>query len=205
MTTNQTHPRFERTLAIIKPDGVQRSLVGEILRRFENVGLKVVGMKMLVPDPTHIEKHYTLDPAWKENVGKKSIEAYKKQGKHQFSEDPLVVADTILGRLKSYMTSGPVVAFVLQGAHAVGVTRKLVGGTEPLSSDVGTIRGDYVHDSYTMSDMDDRSIRNVIHASGSPSEAEAEIAHWFKEGEIIDYRLIQEVILYDVNVDGKFE
>ena len=118
------------------------------------------------------------------------------------SEDPLKITAVILQNLKSYMTSGPVVFMVWQGAHAVKIVRKITGGTEPLTSDVGTIRGDYVLDSYEMADQDGRAVRNVIHASGSPEEAQAEIAHWFLPSELVDYRLVQEGILYDVNLDG---
>jgi len=103
------------------------------------------------------------------------------------------------------MTSGPIIAMIWQGAHAVKLVRKITGSTEPLSSDVGTIRGDYVIDSYPMSDQDGRAIRNLVHASGSPEEAEQEIKHWFSDHEVVDYSIIQEKILYDVNLDGIFE
>jgi nucleoside-diphosphate kinase len=200
------HPKKERTLAVIKPDGVQRSLVGEILGRFERIGLKVVALKMVFPTPEFVESHYTLDAAWKKSVGEKSIKAYTSKGeKHPSGDDPLVVADIILTKLKRYMTSGPVVAIVLEGAHAVAIVRKLVGSTEPLSSDVGTIRGDFVLDSYMLTDIDKRAVRNLIHASGSPAEASMEIPHWFKKDEVIDYRHVQEKILYDVNMEGKVE
>jgi nucleoside-diphosphate kinase len=98
-----------------------------------------------------------------------------------------------------------VVSMVWQGAHAVPIVRKLVGGTEPLTSDVGTLRGDYVIDSYQMADVDGRATRNIIHASSSPEEAKKEVALWFKDEEIIKYRLIQEQIMYDVNLDGILE
>src|SRR3989344_1904079 len=104
-----------------------------------------------------------------------------------------------------YMTSGPIVAMVWEGAHAVAIVRKLTGGTEPLTSDAGTIRGDFVMDSYKMSDDDGRSVRNIVHASGSSKEAEDEIKHWFKPEEVIRYKSIQEKILYDVNLDGILE
>ena len=94
---------------------------------------------------------------------------------------------------------------VWQGAHSVKIVRKLVGGTEPLTSDVGSIRGDYVLDSYKMTDDDNRAIRNLVHASGSVDEASKEIAIWFEPGEILNYRVIQEEILYDVNLDGILE
>jgi nucleoside-diphosphate kinase len=199
------HHKEERTLVVIKPDGVQRSLVGEITKRFERAGFKLVAMKMLVASEEHIEKHYTLDPEWRRLNGEKTIKGYVDKGITPPSTDPLEVSARTLARLKKYMTSGPVIAMIWQGAHAVKITRKIVGGTEPLTSDVGTIRGDYVLDSYQMADIDDRSVRNLIHASGSPEEAENEIKHWFKDEEIIKYSHVQEKILYDVNLDGILE
>ncbi len=202
---NKIHPSKERTLVLIKPDGIQRSLMGEIIKRMERIGLKLVAIKMTVPTGEHIEKHYTLDPEWKRITGEKTIESYRKKGMEPPSEDPFEIADVILTNLKNYMVKGPVVAMVWQGAHAVKIVRKLVGGTEPFSSDVGTIRGDFVLDSYQMSDSDGRAVRNLVHASGSVEEAEKEIKHWFKEEEIVNYRLVQERILYDVNLDGLLE
>lgn len=199
------HPKDERTLVIVKPDGVQRSLVGEVIKRFENVGLKIIGMKMAVPSAEKIEQHYTLDPEWRRVTGEKTIASYKAKGMSPPSEDPLEITAKILANLKKYMTSGPVVFMVLEGAHAVKIVRKLGGGTEPLSSDVGTIRGDYVLDSYQMADVDGRAVRNILHMSGSVDEADAEIKHWFTDSELIDYRVIHEEILYDVNLDGILE
>ncbi len=170
-----THPKKERTFVAIKPDGIQRSLVGEVIGRLEKVGLKLVAMKMLVPTPDHIEKHYSK------------------------------IDEKIRKHLVTFMTSGPVVAMVWEGAHSVKIVRKLVGKTEPLSSDVGTIRGDYVLDSYEMSDSDGRAIRNIIHASGNTEEADEEIVHWFTPQELTNYRLVQDEILYDVNLDGILE
>jgi len=199
------HPKKERTLVIIKPDGVQRTLMGEIMGRYERIGLKLVAIKMVVPTTDHIEKHYTLDPNWRRVTGEKTIKSYKEKGLKPPSEDPLQITAVILENLKKYMTSGPVVAMVWEGAHAVKIVRKITGGTEPLSSDVGTIRGDFVLDSYQMSDRDSRAVRNLIHASGSVEEAENEIKHWFDEKDIVDYRLVQEQIIYDVNLDGILE
>ena len=195
----------ERTLVIIKPDGVQRSLIGEVVQRFERVGLKLVGLKFAVPEAEMIEKHYTLDPEWKKNVGEKAIESYKKKGQTPPEEDPVKVGDIVIESLKKYMTSGPVVMMAWQGAHSVELVRKLVGGTEPRSSDVGTIRGDYVLDSYMIADSDGRAVRNLIHASGSVEEANQELSLWFTDEEMVDYRLVQEGILYDVNLDGILE
>lgn len=199
------HPKTERTLVVIKPDGLQRTLVGEIINRYERSGLKLIGLKMFVPEASHVEKHYLLDPNWKRIVGEKAIASYEKKGQEPPSRDPIEVGNRVIAGLMKYFTSGPVVAMVWQGAHAVEIIRKITGGTEPRSSDVGTIRGDYVLDSYQMADIDGRAIRNLIHASGSISEAENEIKHWFKEGELLKYRLIAEQILYDVNLDGLLE
>jgi nucleoside-diphosphate kinase len=199
------HPKTERTLVIIKPDGVQRSLIGEIIGRFEKVGLKMVAAKMCVPTAEHIEKHYTLDPEWRRVTGEKRIKAALAKGEEPPSRDPLEITKKVLDVLIKYMTSGPVLAMVWQGAHATELVRKLVGGTEPRSSDVGTIRGDFVLDSYVMADTDGRAVRNLVHASGTAKESEAEIKHWFSPAEIIDYKLVQEHILYDINLDGILE
>jgi len=195
----------EKTFVIIKPDGVQRSLIGEIIKRFERIGLKLVGLKLQVPTAEMVGKHYTLDPEWLRKVGEKSIKGYESKGQIPPSMEPLEVGNRVLDVLKKYMTSGPVIVMCWQGAHAVGIVRKIVGGTEPLSSDVGTIRGDFVLDSYQISDTSGRAIRNLIHASGTIEEAEKEINLWFTPEEILNYHLIQDAILYDVNLDGILE
>ena len=199
-----SHPKNDQTLVVLKPDAIQRSLIGEIIKRFERVGLKLVGIKMFVPDEVFVEKHYTFDPEWKRKAGEKNIKSYESKGLTPPTINPVEAGEKILTTLKKYIACGPVVAMVWQGAHAVPLVRKLVGSTEPFSSDVGTIRGDFVLDSYILSG-DDRAIRNLIHASGSPEEALQEISHWFADNEIIDYRLVQEAILYDVNMDGNKE
>ncbi len=195
----------ERTLVLIKPDGIQRTLVGEILKRYERLGLKLVGIKMVVPTTEHIEQHYTIDPEWRRITGEKRIAAARARGETPSSEDPLEITATVLERLKKYMTSGPVLAMVWEGLHSIELIRKVTGSTEPRSSDVGTIRGDFVLDSYLIADIDDRSVRNLVHASGSVADAEKEIPHWFKSEELVNYRLVQEQILYDVNLDGLLE
>jgi len=195
----------ERTFVMVKPDGVQRSLIGEIISRFEKVGLKLVAMKMVLPDADLVRKHYTLDPEWMRKTGEKTIAGYIKKGLKPPTDDPIAITTVVLNNLAKYMSSGPVVAMVWQGAHAVGIVRKLVGGTEPLTSDVGTIRGDFVLDSYQLSDTSGRSVRNLVHASGSVKEAEDEIDLWLTKKDLIDYKLVQEAILYDVNLDGILE
>jgi len=194
------HPKSERTLVIVKPDGIQRALIGEIVSRYERLGLKLVALKMFVPTEQMIEEHYLLDPEWKKNVGEKNIANYEKKGEEPPSRDPIEVGNLVVERLKTYMTSGPVIAMVWEGAHAVELVRKITGGTEPRSATIGTIRGDFVLDSYQMADADDRAIRNLIHASGSVAEAQKEIPHWFAEGELMNYRVPHEATLYDPDI-----
>jgi len=199
------HHKEERTFVIIKPDGVQRSLIGEIIKRYEKIGLKLIGLKMGVTTADMIEKHYTIDPEWMRKTGEKTIANYKKKGAKPPSDDPIEITKIVLKNLKKYMTSGPVIMMVWQGAHAVGIVRKITGTTEPLTSDVGTIRGDFVLDSYIMSDTDGRAVRNILHASGTVEEAEKEIALWFREDELINYSIIQETILYDIDLNNILE
>lgn len=162
-------PNLEQTLIVFKPDALQRGLIGEILSRFERVGLRIVGTKMLAPDHAHYEKHY-------EEIGKLRTRA----GEHIF--------DVTL----EMMNDGPVIAMVLEGVESVALVRKLVGTTEPKSSAPGTIRGDFSHMSYGYADGKNRGIPNLIHASGDSAEAEKEIQHWFSDSELYDYEALHE-------------
>lgn len=204
---SKIHPKDERTLVIIKPDGIQRSLVGEIIHRYERTGLKLLAMKMVIPTEEMAIAHYyeVGGDEWLEAVGKKAAVSYEKKGLKSpyksFKENGLAV----MKANAKYMSAGPVIAMIWQGNMAVGIVRKITGGTEPLTSDVGTIRGDYTIDSYAIADADSRSVRNLIHASGNVEEAEKEIKIWFKEEEIVKYRHINEKMLYDVNIDGIIE
>lgn len=155
---------IQRTLILFKPDAVQRGIVGEILTRFERVGLKIVGTKMIFPDKDHYHKHY-------EKIGK----MITRRGEKAF--------DLAL----TFMTQGPVIAMVLEGVDAVELVRKLVGGTEPKNAAPGTIRGDFSHMSFGYADQAGRGIPNLIHASGCMEEAAEEIAHWFNDGELYEY------------------
>lgn len=176
--------------------------MGEIIRRYERTGLKLVGLKFLIPAKELVKRHYAVDPNWVIKTGQKAIETYKKQELKPPIGEPRKCGEAVLKRLQDYLSSGPVIVMVWQGNEAVGIVRKITGGTEPLTSDVGTIRGDLTVDSYRISDVSERAIRNLIHASGTPEEAEKEIKVWFKPKEILKYRLINEAILYDVNLDG---
>lgn len=194
-------PQKERTFVLIKHDGIQRSLVGEIIKRIERTGLKIVGLKMFTPDKERAVKHYGKDDTWCTKVGERTIENMKKMGETP-TKEAVEYGRDVLDALLNYITLGPVVAMVIEGNQAVGIVKKLVGGTEPLTSDVGTIRGDLTLDSYDIANVGGRAVRNLIHCTDKPEEAKGEIDIWFKEDEIMNYRLIQEAILYDVNVDG---
>lgn len=195
----------ERTLVIIKPDGVQRSLIGEVISRLERTGLKLVALTTTIPTKEIALAHYSIDPEWAMKTGTKSINAYRSKGQVPPTEDPILLAEDVRRRIVDFLSSGPVVPMVWQGMGAVEIVRKIIGSTEPLSSTPGTIRGDYTIDSYKASDADKRGIRNIVHASGSVEEAQKEIPIWFKLSEILSYRLISEEILYDANLDGILE
>ena len=185
----------ERTLVIVKPDGVQRGLVGEILARFEKKGLKIIGMRMVWPDALLAQKHYDMPESDKIAMGERTLATYREKGV-ELDKTPIEIAEGVQKRLVKYLSTGPVVAMVIEGAHAIAHVRKIRGATNPLSADVGTITADYTIDSYFLSDPDERAIRNLVHASGSVDEANREIALWFGKDEIHDYDLAIEKILY---------
>lgn len=200
LTANIPKEAKEKTLVLIKPDSVQRGLVGEIIGRFEKVGLKIVAIKFLIPSKKQAYKHYVKGEAEIMALGERSI-ANRKKYNPDLNEEPEETGKKIVDRLVRFLAAGPIVALVLQGRHAAAITRKIIGSTEPLSSDVGTIRGDFTIDSYEASDPDNRSIRNLVHASANPNEAEYEIKVWFEKEEVCGYRSINDYILYDVNLD----
>lgn len=187
---------IERTLAIVKPDGVQRGLVGEILGRFERAGLKIVGMKMVWVDKELVAKHYNDDPAYLESVGRKALDSARERGE-EMKETALEIGTRVRGTNVRYITTGPVVAIVLEGNTAVQTVRNMVGGTNPLTADMGTIRGDLTIDDYTQSDKERRSVRNLMHASENGEEAVKEIALWFTEEELHDYQTVMDKVLHD--------
>jgi len=171
----------ERTLILIKPDGVRRELVGEIISRFEKVGLEIIAVKMLVPTKALAQRHYPSSIDWYKSVGKKLLDTYGKDK----NEDSLKLGKIIKKRLCDYLSGKPVVVIVLRGLQAVDIARKIVGSTEPLKSDVGTIRGDFTIDSYKLADQEDRAVENLVHASSSQKEAEREIDVWFNKKELV--------------------
>lgn len=191
----------EKTLVLLKPDAVQRNLIGEIISRFERVGLKITALKFLVPTKEQAFKHYVKNEEEIVALGNRSIEGKKKSG-IEVKESPKELGQSIIDRLVKFLSSSPVVAIVLEGNQAIAVTRKLVGSTEPLQSAVGTVRGDYTVDSYTLADDGDRAVRNLVHASSSQFDAEYETKVWFSEKEVVSYKNVRDKILYDVNFDN---
>jgi nucleoside-diphosphate kinase len=160
---------MEKTLIVFKPDAVMRGIVGEVLSRFEKVGLKIVGVKMLKPDYEHYHKHY-------EGIGTLRT----RKGEKIFEETVAL------------MQEGPVIAMVLEGVEAVELVRKMVGATEPKSALPGTIRGDFSHVSYAHAGTKNMSVPNIIHASADPEEASKEVAHWFSDSELYNYENVHE-------------
>lgn len=198
------HPKEERTLVIVKPDGVQRALIGEIVKRYERTGLKLAGLRFCLADEKRLWEHYNKDDAWFEKKGLRIIEDKKARGLAA-EKQAIEYGRDIVRQLVAFMTSGPVLFMVWEGNEAAAVVRKITGDTEPKTSDVGTIRGDLTVDSYTIAAVDDRAVRNLIHCSENAEEAKREVALWFSDKDLINYRLVGEQILYDVNLDGILE
>lgn len=191
----------EQTLILAKPDALQRGIAGEIIRRFETRGLKVVGMKMVKPSAAHIKKHYLATKEQLEGMGNKSLENFKLLGLDSVKElgtaSPLEIGKMINNWNFEFLSSSPVVAMVFEGPHAVEMGRKIVGNTLPFKADIGTIRGDFSVDSSTLGNFNKRPIRNMVHASGTVSEAKREINHWFSKKELFEYKRVDESIMFD--------
>ena len=193
--------KFERTFCMIKPDGVKRALIGDIIQRLEKAGLKIVAMKMVYATEDQVRAHYPMsDEAWIARLGEKSLSSFENidtdPAEVLGSTDKPVIGKAVAQSLVAFMTSGPVVAMVVEGIQAVEMVRKLAGHTLPFKADVGTIRGDYSVDSPAVANVEMRAIHNLIHASEITSEAEAEIKVWFSDEEIPTYDLGSEAVMY---------
>jgi len=190
---------MERTLVILKPDAVKRGLMGEIIKRFENVGLVIVAVKLLTAKRDLVEKHY---PAAREElwvgIGNKTLNNYRDldmDPKESLgTDDPKEIGKMVRVWLMDYIMEGPVLALVLQGPHAVELTRKITGHTLPLVALPGTIRGDFSYDSSYLANSNKRPIKNLIHASGNKQEADYEIPLWFSKDEIHEYKRSADVV-----------
>ena len=194
------HPIEERTVVLIKPDAVKRGLIGEITRRFEIRGLKIIALKMVYPTEEHAAQHYSGSEQWLKGMGQKTLDAFEKYGldvkKNMGTTDPLKIGKMVQQWNVSYLSDGPIVAMILEGMHAIPTVRKLVGHTLPILADPGTVRGDLSVDTNTAANMDKRAIRNIVHASGDESEAEHEIEHWFTPEEIVEYKRSDQDVMF---------
>lgn len=191
---------LEKTLILVKPDGVQRGLVGAILGRFEQVGLKIVALRVVHPSREQAEKHYPNTPEWIEGMGQKTLQSYKENGVDPIAEvgtdDPRKIGEMVKQWNIEYLSSGPVVACVLEGYHAIQVVRKMSGHTLPLAAAPGTIRGDYSTASPIVANALRHAIRNLIHASSTTDEADHEVAHWFPQGGLASYKRSDETAMF---------
>lgn len=192
---------MERTVVLVKPDGVKRGLIGEIISRFEKVGLKIVAMKMVWVDADHVKKHYPTSRAeWIQSVGERTIKAYEEYGKDANevvgTRNPTEIGNLVVKWLVNFLTSGPVVAIILEGNHAVKQVRKMVGNTSPGLAEIGTIRGDFSCDTTDLGNAKKRPVNNLIHASGNAEEAKFEEELWFHKNEIHKYKRVDEDIIY---------
>lgn len=190
----------ERTLVLIKPDGVKRGMVGRILSRFEEAGLKIAALKMVQVSREYAENHYPNTPEWIRGMGEKTLQTYRDQGKDPVQEmdtdDPMEIGTMIKEWNVEYLTSGPLVAFVLEGAHAINVVRKMCGFTLPAFADPGTIRGDFSITSPIVANELKRAVRNLVHASSDQEEADYEISYWFSEEELCSYQSAAEDVMF---------
>lgn len=166
---------MERTLVIIKPDGVERNLVGEIINYYEKGGLKITALKMTTVSKDLIEKHYPEDEEYMTIIGKKAEKAGDKV------DDYVEFGRMVVKSLRNYLSRGPVVPMILEGENAIKKTREITGYTDPTTADKGTLRAELGTDSILKSNQENRATENLVHASGNPEEAEAEIKLWFGE------------------------
>lgn len=187
------------TFVLVKPDGVRRGLVGEVIRRIEQTGLKIIALEMYTPSREEIDKHYPKDEAWITRLGHKTLSTYEKYGLDPMEEMGKNKAEEIgpdvRGWLVDYMSSGPVVKMVVAGVHAVDMVRKLAGNTQPALAEMGTIRGDYSVDSAASANTDKRAIHNLIHASETAEEAKHEIDHWGMKKKLHSYKRVEEDLM----------
>lgn len=192
----KAHPKEEITFVMIKPDGVRRGLSGEIMRRIEQRGLKIIALEMYQPTREEIDSHYPKDETWITRLGHKTLSTYEKYGydaKEEMGTDKAEdIGPEVRKWLVEYMTSGPVVKMVVQGVHAVDMVRKLAGNTQPALAEMGTVRGDYSVDSAASANKDKRAIHNLIHASETAEEAQHEIEHWEMKDKLHSYARIEE-------------
>lgn len=190
----------EKTVVLIKPDGVKRGLIGEIVSRIEKRGLKIIALDMIWATKEQIDEHCPKDEKWITRLGEKTKETYEKYGfnikKELGTEDSKKIGKMVRGWLIDFMTSGPMVKVVVKGVHAIDMVRKLCGNTMPALAEMGTIRGDFSVDSAAAANRVKRAVHNIIHASETPEEAKHELAFWFSPEEIHDYKRAEDDIMF---------
>lgn len=192
----------ERTLILVKPDVIQRQIVGEILSRFERKGFKIVGMKMVNASKEQIQDHYTDEESYLIETGEKAKKGAIARGEDVSNWNSLEKGKIIRKNNVVYLTCGPIIAMVLEGHGVVSGVRKVLGSTSPADGDVGTIRDDYSFDTYALADYVSRATRTMLHASDSPENAEREVKIWFKENELCNnYETVAEKIFFDSSWD----
>ncbi len=195
-----TNPKEERTLLIVKPDGVKRGLTGDIISRIEQRGLKIIALEMIHATKEQVHDHYPKDPAWIKRLGEKSINTYKEHGMDPKEElgtdDPAKIGEMVRSWLLDFLTSGPVVKMVIKGIRAVAMVRKIAGPTMPTAAEMGTIRGDFSVDDAAAANRGKRAVHNIVHASETPEEAGHEIDFWFAADDIHDYKRAEEDIMF---------
>lgn len=184
--------KIQRTLIIIKHDGVSRGITGEIMKRFERVGLKLVALELIAATEDMGSKHYPNSDEWKKRVGERTLNEYKEKGidpiKALGTDDPIKIGEKVKSWNVEYLTSGPVLATIWEGPEAIKIGRKLVGETNPINALPGTIRGDFSWDNADLANEQNRPFYNLIHASGNVEEANDEIKLWFGDNEVFDYK-----------------
>lgn len=194
------HPKEERTVILVKPDGVKRGLIGEIISRIEQRNLKVVALSMIWATRPQIDQHYPKDKSWIRRLGEKTLGTYEKYNldptRELNTKDPYQIGLKVRSWLIDFLTSGPMVKMVVEGVHAVDMVRKICGNTLPNLADMGTIRGDYSVDSPAAANKDKRSVHNIVHASETPEEAENEMGLWFTKKEIRSYGISEEETMF---------
>ncbi len=168
----------EKCLLLLKPDCIENFHIGEIITRIERVGLQIIDMRMVRVTEENISKHYPDDPSWLKSVGLKKIQKFKTKG-ILITENSLTIGKKVRDSLIQYFKEKKVIAIIVQGPNAITSMRNMAGNTEPLSSEKGTIRGDYSTDSFEVADLQQRPIRNMIHVSDSPASSQREMDVWF--------------------------
>jgi len=203
LTIYLTQMNKQKALLIIKPDGVQRGLCGTILKRFEKVGLTIIGFKFASADPATVKAHYPENDVWFGKVGQRTLTNYAKKGldaKKIFGTDNAIqIGKTVKQWLISYFQESPVLIVAVEGYETIEIVRKISGNTIPILAIPGTVRGDFSHDTIDLANEQNRPLRNIIHASDSVEDGEKEVNLWFTKEELFSYKRADEALMFPLN------